>query len=176
MEAMIDPNYYDVLPDGQTVANLLATERAKKHTSASVNEDELKAIRNSIHHDYEMDEPNSIGAVKEAEANGLLVVYPEDNQLQIDIDSDRAFDIFLEMKTLLEKYFAVLDVVIGYSRSGAPKRHVTVTLDQPIDNYQRVALQAIMGSDRVREFLSYVQHRNGDQHPILFIEKPGQKG
>jgi len=70
----------------------------------------------------------------------------------------------------------VLDVVIGYSRSGAPKRHVTVTLDQPIDNYQRVALQAIMGSDRVREFLSYVQHRNGDQHPILFIEKPGQKG
>ena len=58
------------------------------------------------------------------------------------------------------------------SRSGLPKRHITVTLDQPITNYQRLALQVMLGSDRVREFLGYIQEKQGDPTPILFIEKP----
>lgn len=152
------------------------SETTKKHTPESIKEDELVAIHDSIVSNYDLGEPNSRRAVREAEESGLTVVYPEDNQLQIDINSDRAFSIFIEMKHLLEKYFIVRDVVILPSRSGLPKRHITVTLDQPINDYQRIALQSIMGSDRVREFLSYVQHRNGDQHPILFLEKPGQKG
>jgi len=144
---------------------------AKKHTPESVNEDELAAIHESIVSNYDLDEPNSTRALLEAQDKGLAVVYPEDNQLQIDIDSNRAFSIFFEMKSLLEKYFTVIDVKILPSRSGLPKRHVTVTLDQPINDYQRIALQTMMGSDRVREFLSYIQARNCDPNPILFLEK-----
>jgi hypothetical protein len=145
-----------------------------KHTPASVNEDELKPIHASLVANYDMGEPNSSRAVREAEANGLVVVYPASNQLQIDIDSDRAFDIFLEMKLLLEKYFNVEDVCITFSRSGPPKRHITVTLGTPLTNYQRLALQTMMGSDRVREFLGYIQEMQGDPTPILFIEKPSE--
>ena len=145
----------------------------KKHTPASINEDELSAIHESIVANYDLVAPNSARAVREAQDNNLLVVYPETNQLQIDIDSDRAFSIFFEMKGLLEKYFTVLDVVITPSRSGLPKCHITVTLAQPINNYQRIALQTMLGSDRVREFLSYIQEMQGDPKPVLFIEKPG---
>jgi hypothetical protein len=145
---------------------------SKKHTPESINEDELSSIHEGIVANYDLSEPNSARAQQEAKNSGLDVVYPERNQLQIDIDSDRAFSIFLEMKSLLEKYFVVRDVVVHYSRSGPPKRHVTVTLDQPLNDYQRIALQTMLGSDRVREFLSYIQAKNLDPHPILFIETP----
>ena len=148
-------------------------ENPKKHTPENIKEDELVSIHESMVANYDFGEPNSARAVREAKENGLVVVYPEDNQLQIDIDSDRAFGIFLEMKHLLERYFVVTNVTVSYSRSGHPKRHVTVTLAQPINDYQRIALQTLMGSDRVREFLSYIQLRQNDPHPILFIEKPG---
>jgi len=144
----------------------------KKHTPESIEEDELDAIHASIASNYDLGEPNSARAVREAQDNGLVVVYPESNQLQIDIDSDRAFEIFLEMKHLLDKFFVVRGVTILPSRSGLPKRHITVTLHNPITNYQRLALQVMMGSDRVREFLGYIQEMQGDPTPILFIEKP----
>jgi acetolactate synthase regulatory subunit len=174
MEAMIEFNKYTD-DDGLSLTDELTpagTPFAKKHTPESIEEDELTAIRASIHANYDMGEPNSARAVREAQENGLVVVYPESNQLQIDIDSDRAFNIFLEMQHLLEKYFEVGKVKITASRSGLPKRHITITLDQPITNYQRLALQVMMGSDRVREFLGYIQEKQGDPTPILFIEKP----
>ena len=161
---MID--YFNLFIDN--VKTLAAT----KHTPASSEEDELTAIHASIASNYDLGEPNSARAVREAQDNGLVVVYPESNQLQIDIDSDRAFEIFLEMKHLLDKFFVVRGVTILPSRSGLPKRHITVTLHNPITNYQRLALQVMMGSDRVREFLGYIQEMQGDPTPILFIEKP----
>jgi hypothetical protein len=174
MEAMIEFNKYTD-DDGLSLTDELTPADipfAKKHTPASIEEDELAAIHASIASNYDLGEPNSARAVRGAQDNGLVVVYPASNQLQIDIDSDRAFNIFLEMQHLLEKYFEVGKVKITASRSGLPKRHITVTLDQPITNYQRLALQVMMGSDRVREFLGYIQEKQGDPTPILFIEKP----
>lgn len=142
-----------------------------KQTQHPAETQELENISRGVTHDYELNKPNSQRAIDEAAENDLDVVFPRDNQLQIDIDSDHAFNIFLAMKPLLEKHFRVRDTVVHYSRSGAPKRHITVTLDQPINDYQRTALQAIMGSDRVREFLGYVQTRDLDPNPILFLEK-----
>ena len=34
----------------------------------------------------------------------------------------------------------------------------------------KLLLQACLGSDRVRELLGYVQMKNGDAHPTLFLE------
>lgn len=162
-----------ILPDGQTVGNLLAADRNRKPYQSPVESAELENISHGVREDYDLNTPNSRRAIREAEDNDLDVVFPEANQLQIDIDSDHAFNIFLAMKPLLEKFFAVRNCVVSYSRSGAPKRHITVTLDQPVNNYQRIALQTLMGSDRVREFLSYVQEKQGDPTPILFLEPKG---
>jgi hypothetical protein len=172
METMSDLNediYSEaVMPDGQTVENLLAKE--PKNAAEST---ELASIRDSAKNDYDLkDIPNSAHAEREAQDDDLDIVFPKDNELQIDLDSDHAFDIFLEMLPLVERYFAIVDTKIMYSRSGAPKRHITVTLDQPVkNNFHRIALQLALGSDRVREFLSVVQENYQDPHPTLFLEK-----
>ncbi len=163
-------DYEDNIED--MLADVPVNAPAKKHTPASVNDDELLRIHDSMMDDYELrSAPNSARALREAEDNDLLVVYPEPNQLQIDIDSDHAFSIFLEMKPLLEKYYGIHDCEIHFSRSGAPKRHITVTLTQPMSNYERIALQVACGSDRVREMLGLIQEKMTDPHPTLFLEK-----
>ena len=144
----------------------------EKFLQMKVGSTELERIHESMMKDYELQSaPNSARAIREAAEDDLDIVYPEDNQLQIDIDSDHALSIFFEMKQLLEKYYGVKDCKMAYSRSGAPKRHITVTLDRAMSNYERIALQVACGSDRVREMLGLIQEKMGDPHPTLFLEK-----
>jgi hypothetical protein len=134
-------------------------------------EDEVKSIERSVRHDYELSEPNSQRALDEAEKDNLEVVFPTPFQLQIDIDSNRAYEVYLAMRPLLEKYYGIYHEKTMYSRSGAPKRHITVDLYRTIGEQERILLQVLMGSDRVREFLGLIQFNNGDPHPVLFLEK-----
>ena len=150
-------------------------ESTKKYDAEKVHQmllnDEVRSITASVAHDYDLDEPNSQRTIEEAEANNLVVVFPTAHQLQIDIDSNRAFDVYFAMKPLLEKYYGVRKQTIAYSRSGAPKRHITVELFRTVSNEERILLQVLMGSDRVREFLGLIQLNQGDPHPVLFLEK-----
>lgn len=132
---------------------------------------EIAHLHQSLEHDYDIASPNSARAIKEAAETNLDIVFPQDEQLQIDIDSDHAFEIYLLMRQLIDKYYGVAAEVIKPSRSGLPKRHITLTLYRKVSPYQRIALQACLGSDRVREFLGIVQQDQGDPHPILFLEK-----
>jgi hypothetical protein len=118
--------------------------------------------------------PSSERAFKEAEAEGLEVVLPDDHTLQLDIDNDEDYDIYHENYPILEKYFKVLDTKEAPSRSGKGK-HITILLHEELGVYERIALQAALGSDRKREILNMVQARSGDPHPILFLEKKEQK-
>jgi hypothetical protein len=133
-------------------------------------DDEVAAIKRSVEHDYELHAPNSARALREAREDNLDVVFPTDYQLQIDLDSDRAFDVYLAMRPLLEKYYHVREEKIRYSRSGAPKRHATINLNTAVSQGERLLLQVLMGSDRVREFLGLIQFNQGDPHPVLFLE------
>jgi hypothetical protein len=60
---------------------------------------------------------------------------------------------------ILNRFVPIRDIRIEPSRSGLPKRHITVTLVDPVSQIERLALQAMLGSDRVRELLGYVQHQ-----------------
>lgn len=107
-------------------------------------------------------------------AEGLRVVTPEANQLQIDIDSDDHYGVFLRSAEVV-----VRNVPGAYgwgvedhpSRSGAPCRHITLTLPFPVEPWQRIALQAALGSDPVRELLSSIRMMRGDAYPTLFVER-----
>ena len=136
---------------------------------------ELDSIHKGIVKDYKLSVPNSSRALKEAEEDNLLVVFPKDNELQIDIDTERAFSIYLAMRPIVEKYFGVKKETIAPSRSGLPKRHITLELCDRLTNYQRIALQLALGSDRVREMLGIVQEYKQDPHPTLFLEKKPQE-
>lgn len=117
--------------------------------------------------------PNSARAIHLAADGGLEVKYPAPQQLFIDIDNDHSFKLYQRQVDILRKYVGVFNEEIAPSRNGLPGRHITLTF-RPFCKFtetQRIALQACMGSDRVRELLSYVQNENGDPHPTLFLEK-----
>lgn len=140
---------------------------------------EIQKIRDGIMKQYEIrSAPNSDRAYIEAEEDGLVVVLPKDNEIQLDLDSDRDFAIYQEMKSVLDQFYYIISEKVEPSRSGLPKRHVTIELSKryndpsPLLNvFERIAIQACLGSDRVREFLGVVQAKNSDPHPTLFLEK-----
>lgn len=138
---------------------------------------EIAKIRESVEKDYEAGNmPNSYRALLEAKQDNLDVVFPEANQLQLDIDNNHAFAIYQELLPIVEKYYGVVTVKVTPSRSGGEKRHVTLTLLAPLNPFERIALQACLGSDRVREILGVVQAMNGDPHPTLFLERKPDAG
>jgi len=152
------------------------TELIPKPEKSAFEVDDLTSLNRGFIKDYELGDPNSARAQKEADDN-LLIVFPCENQLQLDLDTQHAFDIYLTLKPIIDRYFGILREKIAPSRSGLPKRHVTVTLHTMLTSYQRIALRAILGSDRVRELLSVVQEMQSDPHPTLFLEnKPVTEG
>lgn len=122
--------------------------------------------------------PNSQRAVNQAQIEGLEVVYPKDNQLQIDIDNQHSYSLLQNMLCIVNKFIGPSNYEEKPSKSGNPhKFHVTLTFEDHVKftGIERLALQAMLGSDRVRELLGYVQEKNGDPHPVLFLEKTAPK-
>jgi hypothetical protein len=120
--------------------------------------------------EYMLHQPNSQRAIDEAKKLGMDVVFPESNQLQLDIDNDADYAYMQSVWDVLDAHWGIVDVEEHPSKSGLPKRHVTITLNKELAPVERVLLQACFGSDRKRELLSYLQVLNGDAHPILFLE------
>lgn len=56
------------------------------------------------------------------------------------------------------------------SKSGLPHRHITITFDFDLTQWQRLAFQAALGSDTKRECLGCIMTLAGDEHPTLFLE------
>ena len=115
--------------------------------------------------------PNSQKARDQAEREGLDVVYPKNNEVMIDIDNAHSLQLFQKQMDIVKKHIGVIGVEEHLSKSGEGKRHITVTLNDPITPIERLALQAMLGSDRVRELLGYVEYKNGDPTPTLFLER-----
>lgn len=135
-------------------------------------EDHVLEVHQQSELKYELAFPNSQRAIDEAENLGLAIVFPKDNQLQLDIDNDEAMEQFEKLRDVVEHHFGITDVEVHPSKSGLPKRHVTITMPTNMATRDRILIQACLGSDRTRELLSYLQVLNGDAHPVLFIERP----
>lgn len=107
---------------------------------------------------------------KYAKENDLRIVVPTARELFIDIDSEEDYKIFSKQFYLLTQFGLVYkDYRLTTSKSG--NKHVVVTLLNPITPTERILLQAVLGSDRTRELLSYIRIRKGDPTPTIFFEK-----
>jgi hypothetical protein len=107
-----------------------------------------------------------------AKAKGRVVVVPKANELFVDIDSEADMERFQRIRVTLESFLS-LKVDIRPSPSGRPDRHhIVVTLDREVTEIERVALQAILGSDPTREALSYRRILKGIAPATLFFENP----
>lgn len=115
---------------------------------------------------------NPAANVINAASNGLKTVYPKPNELQLDIDTVAQYKTFQMMRPLLNQRFTILKVVEKPSTSGKPNRkHVTITVNKPLVDSERIVLQACLGSDPKRELISFFHLLDDDPRPTLFFEK-----
>lgn len=118
---------------------------------------------------------------------GRTVKLPATNELQLDIDSEEELNGFRARFARLKKILGESPVTgeeraepVGGeatwtkrpSPSGKPGRyHVTVTLPREVRTHvERIVLQAVLGSDPMREVLNFRRWQHGDEQPTLFFE------
>jgi len=108
-----------------------------------------------------------------AEKLGCTLRVAAEDELFIDIDTEEQFQRYLLVRPLMFAHFGIQfkDWVITPSKEGLPHRHVTVKLKTPLPLLARVALQAALGSDPLREFLSVRRALNGEDNVVIFFEK-----
>jgi hypothetical protein len=114
---------------------------------------------------------------RQAAEKGCVIVEPGARELFLDIDCEEDLDLFRRNVLRVQEDAAVLRYEVRSSPSGRGGRyHVVVTLGRDVDPVERVLLQALLGSDRVREALSWIRARRGFEMPTIFFEKPGDPG
>lgn len=114
-------------------------------------------------------------AYDEAEDEGLIVILPEPNQLQIDIDNDWQYATFQKNFKSVEHFYGKFRKEETQSKSGNPqKKHITLTARRDgiiFEPKERLILQMFLGSDHTREFLGLQRIKVNDPAPTLFLEK-----
>ena len=117
---------------------------------------------------YEFDR----NCAKVAAEKGCRVVYPESNQLQLDIDNEKSYaDFERRVLSVTSRLQWQMDIKMTPSKSGLPHRHITITvLGAEFNDWQRVALQLMFGSDPVRESVNAMRCAAGVENPsCLFV-------
>lgn len=94
--------------------------------------------------------------------------------LQLDLDTHASLKLFLHQLPWLscvmhESGQELRGISLARSRGG--NWHATVHLSKPKKLMERIALQAIMGSDRARELCNWERGTFGSAHPILFFKR-----
>lgn len=127
---------------------------------------------------YQLDEPdNAVKTQKVVDKFGLgvdfEVVVAKKSQLQIDYDSPIIPQQFHKILWNLTKIFCPNGETLIWAarRSKSGNLHVTVDLPVEISDTERIAWQAIFGSDPIREVMSLMAVKHGIANPTLLIEK-----
>lgn len=111
---------------------------------------------------------------EEAQRRGCVVVRPKPNELFVDIDNQEGLNAFhFTLEIFNRESTAPITFSSTPSSSGEPFHfHMVVTWPTPIvDPFQRLGLQAILGSDRIREALGWLRAARGDDDSSVFFEK-----
>ena len=110
---------------------------------------------------------------------GRRVDIPTENELFIDIDSDAQYKVFKRnLEAFInnfDKNYRISSTSEWFSKSGSPRRHIKITFRyHKLSDTERILIQAILGSDSMRELLSYARLQKGDINPTLFVEESNE--
>ncbi len=133
---------------------------------------QLRSIQSDNDGKYDKKDTNNLNADIRAAARGQVVVEPKPNELFVDIDSRAGLETFWKTVGWLE------DLVTGYDIKDSKTKdhkHIVVRLSRDVkDAFERIGLQAILGSDNLREVLSWRNAVHQSGRPTCFFEaKPG---
>ena len=121
------------------------------------------------------DERISARRAKACTERGVQIVEPQDDELFVDIDTHEALGMFHANQRALGK------LVQSHSMEPSPSRkagryHIRVKLTRPVrDAFERIMLQALLGSDLSREIISWRDANGGAAKPTVFFEKKEPK-
>lgn len=108
-----------------------------------------------------------------AKKQGQVVKLPGSTELFLDIDSAEQFKRFTTVLNTVEfNEDAVPTWTLSPSKKGYPHVHIIVDMKRGLEPLERIALQAILGSDPVRETISLARLRSGNPSPTVFFENP----
>lgn len=108
-----------------------------------------------------------------AKRQGLMIVQPKPNELQIDLDGARALRQYGMQFSILRR----AGLTKGWreriqpSKGGRNRVHVIITLPFECTNLMRVCYQAVLGSDIKREAFNLCRVINRNKYPIVFFER-----
>jgi hypothetical protein len=125
--------------------------------------------------EYDFAKTRSSVAFAEAEGKNCNIVLPNRDQLQIDIDTQEGIHTYNQNYGRFVQCVTDISHVERHASRHASeeqpyKEHITLTLDRDVDPTERILFQLMLGSDPVRELLSYYRLLNGDANPTLFFE------
>lgn len=104
----------------------------------------------------------------QVESEGKVIKIPERHQLQIDIDSEEQASIFKTNINIIRRYYDFTITEVRNSPSGG--LHIYIDTPFDMDAAERIAWQAALGSDPIRELLSLVRMSNNIMYPTLLVE------
>lgn len=108
--------------------------------------------------------------LREVEAKGMKVYVPDRDELLIDIDTKVHAQQYANAFMLLNNYIEGIEVrKITRSENGG--WHVYIKMPFNMSSYERIAWQAALGSDPMRELLSLIRIKQDIEDPILLVEK-----
>ena len=105
---------------------------------------------------------------------GWHIVYPEPDELFIDIDDERDLGVLQEMVRTLKLNDISVEIVRSTPSATAGHYHIVARLAGfgSLDATTRIAFQACLGSDRKRELLSLLRVvLKMSRPPTVFFEK-----
>jgi hypothetical protein len=121
---------------------------------------------------------NSVAQAEErARHLGLQVLRPASDELFVDLDSQIDNEMFAERLRQVLNFVGVTAHFIKISPSGEEWHyHAYVKLTRPVENeYERLVLHLLLGSDRMREYFSWARLTKGEKDPSVFFEKTNEK-
>lgn len=111
-------------------------------------------------------------SVQYARKMNWIATPADDNELQLDIDTPEQEEQYRRMRPHVEDVYPITDVIETPSKSG--NTHVRIYTAYPLSVEERIALQAILGSDPKKELCSLRRWLKEDPIPILLFEKEEQ--
>ncbi len=108
-------------------------------------------------------------AIAAAKAGGFEVTFSDEKTLLIDIDSEQQYETFQNRLSRLDE-MTDYEMNKYVSVSGLPHRHVIISTVQGFNIMERLFLQLFLGSDPIREFISYLRVLEDDANPSMLVK------
>ncbi len=109
--------------------------------------------------------------IEKAKGEGFIVLTPTSHQLFLDLDTTDAYDRYRALRRIAASLYGFVETAWWFSKSGVG-RHVVLEATDAMPIIPRIALQASLGSDPIKEMFSLWRVHAGIIEPILLFQ-PG---